>query len=688
MKQVGCLWFLMLFACCTYAQKSAIQQKIDSIITLSSTQPDDTLQCIRYCDISNFIRQLDPQQSLDWAQKSLNLSRSLNYKKGLLCSHNNQGISFYMQGKYKDAIQAFEAYKDVCQQTGDSVNMAWGYNNIGNVYIDLTEYPTTLLYYDSALKIRQQLRDSGAIAQSFTNLGYVYKELGLYTEALVVLYKGLRVLEAQNNEVSMAYCYDFIGSVYALRKNYRYSNVFYEKALNLYVRNQLRSGEAIALNMMGTNYYAMGQVNLGKSNIRRAQAIYTELNDIRQLAIVTSSLSEIYTRENKPDSALMLALQSIRYHELTDNTRQLGSSYLKLTKAYRQLKRLPEAIQSAEKAYALVLESGERNIRMEVLDLLNQLYAQTGNHSRAYQFQQAYIALKDSMLNEAGEKAIADMQTKYETEKKDLEIAKQHAEIRHKQIQVFLSLIVSLFVVLVSLLLYNRSRLKQKALLSAALLQEQSLRNKAIIEAEEKERIRIARELHDGIGQQLSATKMNLSAFEEKIPDADKDNYHMLVQLVDDAVKEVRTVSHNMMPNALIRSGLASAIRDFVHKLSTTDRLKIDLQIIGLNERLESTTETVLYRVLQECVSNIVKHARATHISIQLMKHEIHLNMLIEDNGIGFDISKMNEVEGIGLKNMISRVEYLNGTIEFDSTPGKGTTVIIDIPLIIEKGDR
>jgi signal transduction histidine kinase len=151
--------------------------------------------------------------------------------------------------------------------------------------------------------------------------------------------------------------------------------------------------------------------------------------------------------------------------------------------------------------------------------------------------------------------------------------------------------------------------------------------------------------------------------------------------MVDDAVREVRSVSHNMMPNALIRFGLAKAVREFIDKIAATGALKVDLQIVGLNDRLESTTETVLYRVMQETVSNIIKHAAATTISIQLIKDDESLTMMIEDNGKGFDTKKISEFGGIGLKNIISRVEYLNGTVDFDSFPGRGTTVIVELDL-------
>jgi len=151
---------------------------------------------------------------------------------------------------------------------------------------------------------------------------------------------------------------------------------------------------------------------------------------------------------------------------------------------------------------------------------------------------------------------------------------------------------------------------------------------------------------------------------------------------VDETLKEVRAVSHNMMPNALIRKGLAAAVREFIDNIAATGLLKVDLQIIGLNDRLEGTMETVLYRVLQEAVSNIIKHAQASKISIQLIRHDDYLNFILEDNGKGFDASDVNNFNGIGLKNIISRIQYLNGTVDFDSSIGKGTTVIIEVPVV------
>ena len=206
---------------------------------------------------------------------------------------------------------------------------------------------------------------------------------------------------------------------------------------------------------------------------------------------------------------------------------------------------------------------------------------------------------------------------------------------------------------------------------------------KAVLKAEEAERKRISGELHDGLGQLFSAVKMNLSALADHIQFEDHHGEKMFektLSLVDESCKEVRVISHQMAPNILLKSGLATAVRDFIDKIDSR-KLKVNLSTFGLNERLDQNIEMVLYRVIQEAVNNVIKHAEANTLDIQLSKDEEGVNAMIEDNGKGFDSNALENVEGIGLKNMRTRVEYLKGQVDFSSTQGAGTLVAIYIPL-------
>src|SRR5262249_4868889 len=139
-------------------------------------------------------------------------------------------------------------------------------------------------------------------------------------------------------------------------------------------------------------------------------------------------------------------------------------------------------------------------------------------------------------------------------------------------------------------------------------------------------------------------------------------------------------VSHNMMPNALLKSNLDTAVQEFIDKLDQK-KMRVHLYTEGLDERLDSNIETVLYRVIQECVNNVIKHASATTLDISLIKDKDGISATVEDNGSGFDTTDKQKLNGMGLKNITTRIEYLKGTVEFDSNPGKGTLVALHVPV-------
>ena len=204
-------------------------------------------------------------------------------------------------------------------------------------------------------------------------------------------------------------------------------------------------------------------------------------------------------------------------------------------------------------------------------------------------------------------------------------------------------------------------------------------RTETIMQAEEKERMRIARDLHDGVGQLLAAARMSLGNTLGK--HNNRKDFQSTFEILEESIRELRAVSHNMMPNVLVKLGLVSALRQLTQNFNTNGKLDVDFQVIGVHERLDNRTETVLYRVVQEIFSNIIKHSEATKVNFQMIEHENELILIIEDNGKGYDTNLMSKSEGIGLKNIITRVEYLNGSVIFDSSPQKGTSVIIEIPL-------
>ncbi|MBL0183493.1 MAG: sensor histidine kinase [Chitinophagaceae bacterium] len=315
--------------------------------------------------------------------------------------------------------------------------------------------------------------------------------------------------------------------------------------------------------------------------------------------------------------------------------------------------------------------------------ILSDLYKATNQYEKAFTSLQTAYSIKGKIINESTESKIAELETVYQTEKKEQQLKLQKAEITKKNYLLW-GLIAGVGLLILSgISFYRRRQIQNRMALQNAVMKQQDIATRAIINAEENERKRIAADLHDGVGQMMSAAKMNLSAFENEISFKDetqKISFEKLIGLVDESCKEIRSVSHQMMPNALLKSGLASAVKEFIDKIDNRI-IKINLHAEGLNDRLDSNTETVLYRVIQECVNNVIKHSGATNLDISLIKDADGIAATVEDNGRGFDTTDKQKFDGIGLKNIRSRVEFLKGTVDFDSSPGKGTLVAIHIPV-------
>ena len=239
--------------------------------------------------------------------------------------------------------------------------------------------------------------------------------------------------------------------------------------------------------------------------------------------------------------------------------------------------------------------------------------------------------------------------------------------------------------------LFFRKRLKdQKTIASQKeAIQHQEIRelqqeNKllalnSMIEGQEAERLRIAKDLHDSLGGLLSTVKAHFGTIQKEIEQLEKLNItEKTNELIDEACIEVRRISHNMMPHALSISGLEGALEDMTESLNE-EGYQTTLEISGLSEKIKPTKEVMIYRLLQEVISNIRKHAEAKSILIQVLGHQKELNIIIEDDGKGFNYEKALEKGGLGLKSINSRVQFLDGTIHWDSQIGQGTTITINI---------
>lgn len=633
---------------------------VDSLIELTEkSNVQDSTKVKLYGDISWEYMAIDIEQSLFYANKELFLAKKL------------------------------KRVADIAQAESD----------LGNIYNRKTKYDSALVHYKIALELRIHLKQDIKVAGIYTNMATVYMRQSKFKEALDINFKTLKVFEQNRDTAKQAIVLGNIGNLYYELEQNNHAIQYYTKALHLAQLSKSQIVEGNITVQLGAIQFEKGiQNNKLVSKIHldsafyffsRAEQLLAQLNAGYNLAAVNNNLGRIYVEYKNYDKAISYYAKALELRTALNDVYGQGLSYLCLGRVYALKSDYQASENYYDKSIPIFIEAKNYISLKQAYGELSEVYEAKKEYLKAMKFHQLYAQYSDSVYTNENAEHLAEMQTKYESEKKDLiiensKVAIQLKEKEAKQKNIIITSILTLvlLVIVLAYLFYRKQQIQQKASLDAELALQKDLRAKSVIEAEEKERIRIATDLHDGVGQLLSAAKMNLSSLEKELnltKPAQLTTYKNAMDLLDDSVKEVRAVSHNMMPNTLLKLGLASAVKEFITKIQGTPNLKVNLEIVGLNVRLDQEKETILYRVIQEVVSNIIKHAKASELTLQLIKHDSELTILIEDNGVGFDTSKLNDFEGIGLKNILSRVEFINGKVHFDSTHSRGTTVIIEV---------
>lgn len=520
-------------------------------------------------------------------------------------------------------------------------------------------------------------------ARSLTNLGAIETIKGNYATALQYYFDALKIWEAVGYSRGIMLGKNNIGEAYG---NFRKPDLqfrYLKEALDIADKNNFTDGLALIKQNLSIYYSGKGDFKTAFSYQLEAVQLFIQQNKLNEAALGYSNAGAYQFLTGKRDSALVYYFKSRDIGDTLNDLRVQSISNANIAEAYENLDKLPEAIAYYNKSIAY---SKTAQLKEQLLFCYGQLagiYQKKADYPAAINFMKMQQQVKDSILNIAGAKQVNELQTQYETAKKEQQIQQQQFELTKKN--YWIAAIAGLLVLggLLGFSFYRTNKLKQQKRLQQEIMQQQDKATRAVIEAEENERKRIAGELHDGVGQTMSAAKMNLSSIESRLNfsnEEDRIAFEKIVNLVDESCKEVRSVSHNMMPNALLKSGLSNGVKDFIDKIDSRI-LKVNLYSEGLNERIDSNVEAVLYRVIQECVNNVIKHSGANELDISLIKDDDGIAATIEDNGKGFVVSEKTAAEGIGLKNIRTRIGYLKGTVDFDSAPGKGTLVAIHVPL-------
>jgi two-component system, NarL family, sensor kinase len=621
------------------------QEKITTLQNKLQLEKKDTSRVMILNDLFIQYREYDSAKAMEYANQAISLGKSSGFKKGESLLLLNKGVFLNLNGENDAGEKLIRQSLDIRIAINDYSGQGYCLRSLGNIEYDKNDYSKALELYLAAAPKFEKANDLKGLSGDYIWIGNVFNEgLRQFDKAAEYFNKSLVLAEKINDSSLISYNYNNLGQAYYFAKNF-------DQALRYY--------------------------NLSKQ-------IKEALGDIRGLGSAYGNISNVFFDREQYDSATDYNNKAFAIREKQNDKKGMATSYANGGNIYLKQKNYTAAFENYNKAIALGNEIGFKEPVIESYNGLSNYYEVKGDTKEALNYYKKYKAENDSIFNSDITQQLSSLQTKYETTKKQQLIEEQKFELTKKQYWIYGSVGLLILMTLLGFSYYRRSKLKQEKKLQLEVIKQQDLSTKAVIAAEENERKRIAADLHDGVGQMMSAAKMNLSAFENDIPFKDetqKQSFEKIIGLVDESCKEIRSVSHQMMPNALLKSGLASAIKEFIDKIDNRV-LKINLYTEGLNERLDSNVETVLYRVIQECVNNVIKHSGANSLDISLIKDIDGIAATIEDNGKGFDSKDKQKFDGIGLKNIMSRIGFLKGTVDFDSSPGNGTLVAIHVPLV------
>jgi two-component system NarL family sensor kinase len=540
------------------------------------------------------------------------------------------------------------------------------------------------LLFTEVAAAAEKLENAVDYIEAHINIGRIYADKGENVKAFSSYELALGKAEKAGDKDLTAHIYKHIGALYISWKKFDEALGYYEKAETL--AREINNEELVAdcQNNKGTVYEQQLKYDKAITAYKNALTVYTKKNIPAKISMVLSNVAIVYKFQKNYGSSLEYNLKALALSEKTGDKWMMAATYNNIGTLYGEMGEYKNALAYCNKSILIAKKINAIEIVEAGYESMADAAAKAGDYKSAFAYHKLYATTKDKFINVESTKQLSELNVKFETERKQKLIQQQQFAISRRNTTI--AVIAALFagVVIIGYQSYGRYRLKQVSVLQEAVLQQQDIATKGIIQAEEKERKRIAADLHDGVGQLFSAVRMNLSSLLDRVVLNNADEQALAektLAMVDESCKEVRTIAHQMMPNILLKTGLASAIKDFVNKIDS-QYLKINMEAYGLEERLDNNVEIVLYRVVQECVNNVIKHSKANRLDINLTREERDISVTIEDNGIGFDTTGKMKFEGIGLKNIITRVQYLKGAVDISSDQNKGTLVAIYIPLI------
>lgn len=645
---------LVAFFC---KQTTAQQRQIDSLEKLLSTSLDDSTRILSMMRLAINYESVDTAKSATLYRETLRLAKdSKNYYLAGRTLHN-QAILQYTTGFYSAAASTLDSallYLTLSNHPDKEFTMGGVYNEMGNVMRYQNEEQSALDYYLKAISIFEKYGKNSSSLNTYLNLASFFKEQQETEKQHFYSLKSLEKARITQLPIDYFKSYSFVGHALCQKGEYDSALIVIDSAQKFYNDNFSQEVRISFLLVAGLVHMNLKNYEESKQNFEKALAISVTNN-----AIFTEIQSRLQIGR-------VLTLQ------------------LKFAEAERIISKAFEDAKLNQSSSLMVI----------ALQYMGYLYEGKGNYKKALEYYSEFKNVSDSVSSVQNRIYSSNLEAKYETERKNAQIERLQAEgkvqtleLKQKKTLNYIFMGAAAAVLLIFLLIMRTYQQKQKIQQQriAELETEKKLSaTEAVMKGEEQERTRLAKDLHDGLGGMLSGIKYSLNTMKGNLimTPANTQAFERSMDMLDSSIQEMRRVAHNMMPEALVKFGLDTALQDFCNDISSSGVLQVSYVSMGLAEKkLDQTISITVYRIVQELINNSIKHSKSRTAIVQASVSADQLSITVEDEGTGFDISILENEKGIGWDNINHRVKFLKGKVDINSRPGEGTSVLIELPI-------
>ncbi len=553
----------------------------------------------------------------------------------------------------------------------------------GHLFFNNKKYDSALLTYKEALNGFTVIPDSIGIAKCYNNIGNSQLFIGNNKEAVLAFYNAIKINKLLKNNKVLIGNYINLAAYYLRQKELDLALKYYLEAKDqVAAANDATRLPMIYLGLatiLANPKYKANDYKLAKEYYQKALEKYIAVQDSSRISSVYNNLGVLFFNELKIDSSLYYYHKSISINEtLGDKKRQI-ITFLNVGNIYMEQGNYGIALDSYNKGAKLASHFEDDINYLHFLTNILKCKIKLGELEQADSLFAIYNSLNDSIYNQEKAKNLKELEVLYETQKigNDLKDQIKQTEAKTRLSYWYLAMAIGVALLLIITVLYFIQRQKYQQSLKVQeidrLSQAQEIKElNAMMQGQEEERNRIATDLHDRLGARLSTIKLLT------LKNGQKNS--TLTEMVEAAIKETREISHNLSTDMLTKFGLENAVSDFIRSVNESNKIEGDFTTTNLEERLPKKYEKTIFHIILELVNNTIRHSGATSFFIQLTRYKNEIDLIYEDDGKGFD-AKKTAFKGMGIKNLIARVESIKGKINIDSKPGKGIHIVMSASL-------